>query len=121
MTTDPAAGAARLRSVTSLPYHHTAGYYDKTPWDLTGRYLLALRSPFCDRAPAENDVAMLGLVDLHNDNRFLPFAETRAWNWQQGCMLHWLRAPLAHSPQDVPQHERHLAIYNERDGDRFIS
>ena len=121
MTTDPAAGAARVRAVTSLPFHHTAGYYDKTPWDLTGRYLLALRSPFCDRAPTEHDVAILGLVDLQDGDRFLPFAETRAWNWQQGCMLHWLRAPLAHSSPDVLPDERLLAVYNDRDGDHFIS
>lgn len=32
---------------------------------------------------------MLGLVDLET-NDFIPLAETRAWNFQQGCMAHWL-------------------------------
>ncbi|MDQ3700546.1 MAG: hypothetical protein M3442_06445 [Chloroflexota bacterium] len=113
--------AAIIRAVTSLPGHHSAGYYDKTPWDVSGRYLLALRASFCDRPPAADDVATLGLVDLWNDDAFLPFAETRAWNWQQGCMLYWLRAPLPHSEPPVPPDERHLVIYNDRDGDRFVS
>ena len=114
----------RVRAVTGLlglPGHHTAGYYDKTPWDLTGRYLLALRAPFCDRAPEADDVATLGVVDLWEGDRFRPFAETRAWNWQQGCMLHWLRAPLAHSSAEVPAEERHLVVYNDREGERFIA
>ena len=110
-----------IRAVTAGPGHHTAGYYDKTPWDVTGRYLLALRSPFCDRAPREDDVAVLGVVDLEDGDRFRPFAETRAWNWQQGCMLQWLGAPLAHSPGEVAPGERHLAIYNDREGERFVS
>ena len=124
-TTSPAPAAhaapASVRAVTSLPGHHSAGYYDKTPWDVTGRYLLALRSSFCDRPPEAEDVATLGLVDLQDGNRFLPFAETRAWNLQQGSMLHWLRAPLPHSDANVPAAERHLAIYNDRDGDHFVS
>ena len=91
-------GGARVRAVTALPGHHSFGYYDKCPWDVSGRYLLALRAPFCDRSPEAEDVATLGLVDLHEGDRFRPFAETRAWNWQQGCMLHWLRAPFGASP-----------------------
>jgi hypothetical protein len=110
-----------IRAVTAGPGHHTAGYYDKTPWDVTGRYLLALRSPFCDRAPVEDDVAVLGVVDLEDGDRFRPFAETRAWNWQQSCMLQWLGAPLAHSPGEVAPGERYLAIYNDREGERFVS
>ena len=116
-----------VRAITGPEGHHTAGYYDKTPWDVTGRYVLALRAEFCDRPPAADDVAVLGLVDLEDGNRFRPFAVTRAWNWQQGCMLHWLRAPLAHSSgsaggaAEVAEGERFLAIYNDREGDRFVS
>jgi len=102
--------------------HHTAGYYDKCPWDSTGRYVLALRSAFFERAPAAEDAAVLGVVDVQEGNRFTPFAETRAWNWQQGCMLHWLSAPLAFSPQpDEDDPARHQVIYNDRDGDRFVA
>jgi hypothetical protein len=115
-------GGARVRAVTALPGHHSFGYYDKCPWDLSGRYLLALRAPFCDRSPEAEDVATLGLVDLHEGDRFRPFAETRAWNWQQGCMLHWLRAPFGASPAGaVPPGEEMLVVYNDREGERFVS
>jgi hypothetical protein len=117
VTQSGAPGEARVRAVTALPGHHSFGYYDKCPWDLSGRYLLALRAPFCDRSPEAEDVATLGLVDLHEGDRFRPFAETRAWNWQQGCMLHWLRAPFAASPAGgVPPGEGSLVVYNDRDG-----
>lgn len=98
-----------MRAVTRLPGHHSFGYYDKSPWDCSGRYLLALRAGFCDRSPGADDVATLGLVDLANEDHFEPFAETRAWNWQQGCMLQWL-----------PPADR-LVIYNDRQGDSFVS
>jgi hypothetical protein len=110
-----------VAAVTHGPKHHSFGYYDKCPWDVSGRYLLALEAPFCDRSPEADEAAVLGVVDLENDRRFLPFAETRAWNWQQGTMLHWLRAPLAFSPIDAGGPDTHLAIFNERDGDHFIS
>ena len=40
----------------------------------------------------------------------MPLAQTRAWNWQQGCMLQWLG----------PEHES-LIIYNDRMDGRFVS
>jgi hypothetical protein len=101
---------APLRAVTRGPGHHSFGYYDKSPWDASGRYLLALQAPFCDRSPGPHDVATLGVVDLLDGDRFRPFAETHAWNWQQGCMLQWL-------PPDADR----LVIYNDRDGDHFVS
>ena len=54
-------------------------------------------------------------------DRFRPFAETRAWNWQQGCMLHWLRAPSARRRRAVPSGEGTLVVYNDREGERFVS
>lgn len=105
----PRISASPVRAVTRPPGHHSFGYYDKSPWDRTGRYLLALRAGFCDRSPGPDDVATLGVVDLDNDNRFDAFAETRAWNWQQGCMLQWL-----------PPADR-LVVFNDRDGDHFVS
>jgi hypothetical protein len=76
--------------VTEGPGYHFFGYYDKSPWDATGRYLLAMRVPFMDRPPTAEDVATVGLVDLEEGGRWRGLAETRAWNWQQGAMLQWL-------------------------------
>ncbi|MBT3266565.1 hypothetical protein HN371_05385 [Candidatus Poribacteria bacterium] len=77
-------------AVTSGPRFHFHGYYDKTPWDPSGRYIAALETAFVDRPPAADDTAVVGLVDTAGDNAWLPLASTQAWNWQQGSMIHWL-------------------------------
>ncbi len=90
--------------------HHFFGYYDKSPWDATGRYLLALQVPFMDRQPTPDDAATVGMIDLQDDNKWIPLDETLAWCWQQGTMLQWL-----------PTEPDQKIIYNQRDGDKFIS
>ncbi|HJN15424.1 MAG TPA: hypothetical protein QGH10_08040 [Armatimonadota bacterium] len=90
--------------------HHFFGYYDKFPYDSTGRYLLSLETSFIDRPPTPDDVAGIGMVDLHDGNRWIPIAETHAWYWQQGTMLQWL--------ETAP--DRHI-IYNAREDGQFIS
>lgn len=94
-------------AVTGGEHHHFFGYYDKCPWDYTGRYLLALETDLAARMPTPDDRATVGVVDLFEGNRWCPIGETTAWNWQQGCMLQWLG--------DGPTSE---IIYNDRcDGD----
>jgi hypothetical protein len=61
------------------------------------------------KLPDENEPATLGLVDL-TTNRFIPLAQTRAWNFQQGCMAHWLGT----SPDS-------LIIYNDLRNGKFVS
>jgi hypothetical protein len=78
------------RAVTKGPRHHFFGYYDKTPWDKTGRYLLAMNVEFCDRQPGADDVVNVGMVDLKNRDEWIEFDTTKTWSWQQGCMLQWL-------------------------------
>lgn len=90
--------------------HHFFGYYDKTPWDATGQYILSLESSFLDRQPTADDTVVIGMVDLHDNNRWIPLAETHAWCWQQSTMLQWL-----------PNEPDRKIIYNQRDGDRFVS
>ncbi len=99
-----------VRRATRGPRHHFFGYYDKCPWDSTERYLLALEVDFMDRAPRPSDVAVVGLVDLEEGCKWVPIAETRAWNWQQGCMLQWM-----------PSAPHRAIIYNDRRGGRFVS
>jgi len=79
----------RLAAITRPPKHHFFGYYDMRPWDPTGRYHLLLEVDFMDRPPTDEDEAVIGVVDLREGNRFLPLSRTRAWNFQQGAMLHW--------------------------------
>ncbi|MDA0746981.1 MAG: hypothetical protein O2954_10710 [bacterium] len=103
-------GFPEARAVTTGPKHHFFGYYDKCPWDATGRYLLGLATEFMDRSPTPEDEAEIGMVDLADNNRWVPIEKTQAWNWQQGTMLHWL--PTA------PDRE---IIYNAREGDTYVS
>ena len=37
---------APVRAVTRGPRHHFFGYYDKCPWDASGRYMLAVETTF---------------------------------------------------------------------------
>ncbi len=76
--------------ITQDPLYHFFGYYDKCPWDATGRYHLALGTAFMTRPPTPEDIAVIGMLDLHNGNRWRPLAETTAWNWQQSTHLQWL-------------------------------
>lgn len=103
-------------AVTRGPNHHFFGYYDKCPWDGSGRYLLALETDFIDQPPTATDMATVGVLDLEDNNRFRPLGQTRAWNWQQGTMLHWL--PVPHATGYVADKNRqpqtpHI-IYNDR-------
>lgn len=95
------------------------GYYDKPPWDESGRYLLAMETPFIDRMPAAKDAVAIGVVDLEDGNTWHPITETRAWCWQQGTMLHWLISRDETGAPIAP--DRHRIIYNDRDGDTLVS
>jgi len=94
--------------VTHGPRFHFFGYYDKSPWDASGRHLLGLETDFMDRPPTPGDAATIGLIDTARGNAWRPLARTFAWNWQQGTMLHWL-----------PSAADRLVTYNCRQGDRF--
>ncbi|MFH0965159.1 MAG: hypothetical protein V2A58_14260 [Planctomycetota bacterium] len=97
------------RPITHPPRFHFFGYYGMTPWNATGKYLLAIETSFMDRPPAADDQATVGMVEL-DTGKFIRLAETRAWNWQQGCMMHWL-----------PTAPDRLIIYNDRRDGRFVS
>lgn len=66
------------------------GYYDKSPWDISGRYMLCMRAnnTWSDVSPKEK--ADILVIDLQNKNTVKKIAETSAWNIQQACMLQWL-------------------------------
>lgn len=78
-----------VRAITSGPKHHFFGYYDITPWDKTGRYVLANEIDFIGRQPRPGELLTLGMVNLKN-GRFIAFDETPAWCWQMGARLQWL-------------------------------
>jgi hypothetical protein len=64
---------------------------------------------FENRTPSPDDVVTVGMIDLQRDDEWLPLGESRAWCWQQGCMLQWLPG------------SRTEVIWNDRDGGHFVS
>ncbi len=98
------------KALTPASKHHFFGYYDKTPWDATGRYLLALEVEFMDRPPRPGDEAAVGLIDTHEGCAWQPLARTDAWHWQLGAMLQWTR-----SDPD------RLIVYNARRRSRYVA
>ena len=98
-----------VRAITRGPKCHWFGYYDKLEFDPTGRYVLGMEVDFANRSPKPTDVIKVGMVDLEDDNRWIELGESRAWCWQQGCMLQW-----------VPRSKTEV-IWNDREGDHFVS
>ncbi len=80
-------------------------------FDPSGRYLLALRVFFEGRDVRPDDKAVVGIVDLENNNLWTEIGESTAWNWQQGNRLQW-----------VPGSSEEIA-WNDRadDGSGFVS
>ncbi len=86
------------------------GYYDKSPWDMTDRYMLCLGARSTWKSPAPNEPAQIILIDTHNNNSYRILAQTYAWNVQQGCMLQWLG----------PDYSNHI-IYNDFRNGQYCS
>ena len=90
------------------------GYYDKSPWDASDRYMLCLRAKdtWSDVSPKEKADIILIDTGLPEDdkNRVRKIAETSAWNVQQSCMLQWLG----------PDFSSRILFNDYRDG-RYVS
>lgn len=78
-----------VRALTRGPKFHWFGYYDKWQFDPTNRYVLGMEVDFEHRSPRPDDVIKIGMVDLQQGDKWIELGATRAWNWQQGCMLQW--------------------------------
>ena len=100
--------ATPVECVTSGPKFHWFGYYDKFQFDPSGRYLLSMEVDFEHRTPTKDDVIKIGMVDLQDKNNWIELGESRAWGWQQGCMLQWRPC----SDTEI--------VWNDRDGDHFV-
>ncbi|MBE6957648.1 MAG: hypothetical protein E7447_00655 [Ruminococcaceae bacterium] len=87
------------------------GYYDKSPWDATGRYMLCLRAEQTWKDVSPKQPADILLIDTEKDEsdsaRIRVLGQTSAWNVQMGCMLQWLG----------PDHQSKVLYNDFRDGD----
>lgn len=66
------------------------GYYDKSPWDATGRYILCMQADdtWSDGSP-KSPLNIL-LLDTQDNNKPKIIAKSKSWNVQMGCMAQWL-------------------------------
>lgn len=97
-----------IRAITQGAKFHWFAYYDKLQFDPTCRYVLGMEVDFERRSPKADDVIKVGMVDLKDGDRWIELGESRAWCWQQGCMLQWRPG----SKSEI--------IWNDRQGDRFV-
>lgn len=98
-----------IHALSNGPLHHFFGYYGVNAWDPTLRFHLALETDFDDHRPTVGDVANVGLVDRETGD-FEALAKTRAFNLQQGSMMHWIDAGVGAE-----------FTFNDWDGDRLVS
>jgi hypothetical protein len=89
--------------------HFFASYYGIDSWSGDQKYALVLQTDIKHKLPDEHDPATLGLVDMET-KEFIPLAQTRAWNFQEGCMGHWLGT----NPDS-------LIIYNDLRNGKYVS
>lgn len=66
------------------------GYYDKSPWDASGRYMLCMRAKDTWSNPDPLGSAEILLIDTKDNYKTKVLATTNTWNVQQGCMAQWL-------------------------------
>lgn len=71
-------------------YEYFFGYYDKSPWDATGRYMLCMKTKDTWSEPDPRTEAEIILLDSSDGYAFRVIAKTHTWNVQQGCMAQWL-------------------------------
>ncbi len=98
-----------VRAITKEPGFHWFGYYDKLQFSPDNRFVLSNKVDFEHRSPTADDVIEVGMVDLHENDKWIPLGKSNAWCWQQGCMLQW-----------IPGTESKV-IWNDREKDRFVS
>lgn len=101
-------------SPNDASHEYFFGYYDKSPWDITSRYILCMRAKntWSDVSPKEKaDILLIDTTKVESDpERVKKLAETRAWNVQQSCMLQWLG----------PDYSSHILYNDYRDG-RYVA
>lgn len=71
-------------------YEYFYGYYDKSPWDATDRYVLCIKARQTYRCVAPKEAAIVGVIDTQEGNRYIKIGVTHSWNVQQGCMAQWM-------------------------------
>lgn len=92
-----AASGERIRSEGEVirispedGYEYFYGYYDKSPWDASDRFMITVKVKQAYKSVAPKEPGIVGVIDTENDNRFYEVGITHAWNVQQSCMAQWM-------------------------------
>lgn len=106
--TGPLETFVPTRAITRGPEHHWFGYYDKREFDPVGQLVLSNQVSFEGRPPTGEDSIRVGFVDTADQDRWHEIGSSRAWGWQQGCMLQWVGD------------QGESILWNDREGDAFV-
>lgn len=66
------------------------GYYDKSPWDASGRYILCMKAQDTWSDVSPHEPVELLIIDTKEGGKIRKIGESRSWNVQQGCMMQWM-------------------------------
>jgi hypothetical protein len=100
-----------IGAITRGPEFHWFGYYDKLQFDPTCRYALGMEVDFEHRSPTSHDIIGIGMLDLKSASppaNWIQLGQSRAWCWQQGCMLQWRPG------------SKNEVLWNDRQSGRFV-
>ena len=74
-------------AITKGPQDHLlANYFGINAWSPDRRYVCVLGVDFTGRLPEVTDSATVALVDLADNNRYIPIAKTVCWNFQEAVI-----------------------------------
>lgn len=71
-------------------YEYFYGYYDKSPWNATDRYMICVRVQQAYKSVAPKEPGTVCLIDTGDGNKIIEVGTTHSWNVQQSCMAQWL-------------------------------
>lgn len=71
-------------------FEYFYGYYDKSPWDATDRYMLCIKVKQAYKSVAPKEPGIVGVIDTQDNNKFIKIGVTHSWNVQQSCMAQWI-------------------------------
>ena len=80
-----------VHALTHRPGGHWFGYYDKLQFSPDDRLVLGMHveTGVEGRTPETDDALGIGWVDTARGDAWTEVGTSRAWGWQQGCMLQW--------------------------------
>lgn len=98
-----------IRQITKGPKFHWFAYYDKLQFSPDNKLVLCNQASFENRSPLPDDEIKVGMIDIANGDKWHELGSSKAWCWQQGCMLQWL-----------PGSDREV-IWNDRQDGQYVA